>query len=158
MGYGSGGARPGSGPKGREDVPAEPLPVLPPPGGLREAERRVWEELAPLAAVARTLTPETAGALVDLCHLITMRDRVQRAVETEGLTYEKITIDGAGQEHRERKRHPLLGEWRALTQRIEAGRVRFRLAPMGKPLAGPPVEQRQSALDRLKVGPVGVVR
>ena len=158
MTTGKGGYRPGSGRKPKEDVPSDPLPVLPAPEGLREPERAVWSELAPLAAAARTLTPETAGAMVDLCHLVTMRDRLAAAIEADGLTHVKVVVDGTGTEHHELKKHPLIGEWRAITQRIDAGRARFRLAPMGKPLPGPERAKPQSALDALKAGPIAVAR
>ena len=56
-------------------------------------------------------------------------------IDHEGLTYFKVTVDGAGTEHRELRAHPLLAQHRGMMQRVEVGLARFRLAPAGKELA-----------------------
>lgn len=156
-GRGSGGARVNSGPgrvigslrwnreqkraKQHPAVPAPKLPILPPPDGLTEAQRAVWVDLAPHAAGERTLTPATAAAFRDLCEAIVSKARMQAQIDADGLTYLKVTIDGAGQEHQEVKAHPLISQHRGLMQRVEAGFARFRLAPSGKPLS-PAVETK----------------
>src|SRR5690348_16167130 len=91
------------------------------PDDLPQDQAAVWMALAPLALKARTLVDETAGSFRDLCRVIVMRDRLERQIETDGL------IVAAG-------RHPLLTDLRTYEQRVEAGRQRFLLAPMGKPI------------------------
>ena len=50
-------------------------------------------------------------------------------LRVEPLTYEKVTIDGAGQELREVRKHPLLVEARLLDQVVKAYVVEFGLTP-----------------------------
>lgn len=107
------------------------------PVGLHGAAVAVWAELAPLAVQARTLTPETARALGDLCVAIVTRDAMAARIAEDGLTFQKVSVDGAGVEHVEIKAHPLIAHHRGQMQRIEAGLVRFRLCPIGKELTGP---------------------
>ena len=125
-----GGARPGSGRKklteaerwlggnaGRlTDIPREkpkPLPVrlMPAPDGLLPDEVKVWNQLAPHACAARTLTPGTADAFVALCRAMVLEREL--AVNTD---------ERGGPSHR------------GLMQRVEVWMLRFRLSPMGKEL------------------------
>lgn len=98
----------------------------------------------------RTLNEDTKDAFRDLCELIVWRRRLLAQIERDGLTYTKVSVDGAGVEHTELKKHPLLGEYRGLMQRVEAGRLRFRLAPNGKALTVKAQEKEQSALEKLQ--------
>lgn len=111
-----------------------PVAVPAPPDGLSDAERAVWVKEAPHAAAARTLVASSFGSFRDFCEAVVEKDATLRQIRAEGRTFLKITIDGAGQEHAEQKKHPLTGEYRALLQRVEAGRTRFGLAPLGKPM------------------------
>jgi hypothetical protein len=152
-GDGSGGARLGSGRKpksahqryldggadkrgtGRPRKPA-PLEPVTMPADLPEAQRVVWLELAPHAITARTLAVQTVAAFRDLCMAIVARDAMQAQIAQDGLTYLKVSVDGAGVEHSEIKAHPLISQHRGMMQRVEAGMVRFRLCPVGKELSG----------------------
>lgn len=148
-GIGSGG-QPGVGRKpkdqqtafvhGREGSKAptvQPLEPVRMPSDLPEAQKVVWAELAPHARQARTLSPATAGAFRDLCDAIVLKRAMADRIEADGLTYTKVSVDGAGVEHQELKAHPLISQHRGMMQRVEAGLVRFRLAPIGKELAAP---------------------
>jgi hypothetical protein len=108
--------------------------LLPAPAGLSEAEAEVWNELAPHACAARTLVEASARSFTDLCENIVLKRKMAASVEADGLTFLKVTVDGAGQEHREVKAHPLLSQYRGILQRVEAGFQRFKLTPMGKPM------------------------
>jgi hypothetical protein len=152
-GKGSGGARPGSGRKskdadakwlggnaGKRDgqkPPKAPAPfeLIAPLVGLTDAQIEVWNDLAPHACAQRTLTAQTARAFADLCEAIVLKRRLMASIEANGLTYLKVTIDGAGQEHTEQKANPLLAQHRGMMQRVEAALLRFRLSPIGKELA-----------------------
>lgn len=149
-GRGSGGPRPGSGRKPKDNVrrfvqgdtthrpaPSAPMvaaPVDVPMPDLPEAEAAVWASEAPLAIEQRTLTPATAGSFREFCELVVRMRRLWTTIDTDGLTYIKTSVDGAGVEHQELKKHPLLPDYRGLVQRVEAARTRFRLAPIGKEL------------------------
>jgi hypothetical protein len=147
-GKGSGGARPGTGPKpkaahtahvhgsrrqrGAKPVEVPPITLIPAPSDLTEAQLAVWNELAPQACAERTLVASTIRAFRDLCEAIVLKQSMAAAIEANGLTYLKVTIDGAGQEHTEQKANPLLSQHRGMMQRVETGMLRFRLSPMGK--------------------------
>lgn len=91
------------------------------PDDLPQDQAAVWMELAPLALRARTLVEETAGSFRDLCRVIARRDSIERQLQADGLM---IGLN----------KHPLLTDLRTYEQRVEAGRQRFLLAPMGKPI------------------------
>jgi hypothetical protein len=122
----------------RPKKPAAPKPVAM-PGDVSDAVRPIWLALAPHATTARTLTPATVGAFRDLCEAIVLKRRLLDAIEAGGLTYLKVTIDGAGQEHMEQKANPLLAQHRGMMQRVEAGLKCFRLSPIGKEMSAPEV-------------------
>jgi hypothetical protein len=152
-GHGSGGMRPGSGPKRQDEIPADaPLPKVERPDGLSDAEASAWAQLAPLAIQQRTLTPETAARFQLLCRQIVAERAMADRIEADGLVYIAVTVDGSGKERETLKAHPLVGPQRGLMQRIEAGMLAFRLAPMGKALlpATKPEEKPKSALEALQ--------
>ena len=153
-GFGSGGRRVGAGRKskgarvldlhgGRDrkpkplvvDVPVEPVD---PPKGLTKAQLAAWRALAPHALAARTLTPATVGSFVDLCQAIVLRDSLLATIEEQGWTFRKAILSDEGEELSvEIKKHPLVSDQRGWEQRVEAGRARFKLAPIGKEIAAP---------------------
>lgn len=102
-----------------------PIKRVTKPIDLTSAQRQIWEELAPLAEFERTLTNSTTAAFRDLCALIALRDEIAASVSVDGLTID--TSMGL-------KAHPLLVQFRGVQRLIEAGMVRFRLAPFGKAL------------------------
>lgn len=102
------------------------------PADLPVEQREVWTSLAPFAVQARTLTKATAQAFRDLCEAIVVKRSMLERIREDGMTYLKVTVDGAGQEHTEVKAHPLISQHRGMMQRVEAGMTRFRLAPIGK--------------------------
>lgn len=137
-GNGWGGARVGAGAPRKDDAarwlggvrsrhgkpvakPKGPQPQFQPPRDLKEGVREVWNRLAPHAFDARTLTRGTADAFRDLCEAVVVRD---------GLL-SKIQADGYGDKE---GHHPLLSHYRGMYQRVEAGMLKFRLAPLGKPM------------------------
>jgi hypothetical protein len=151
-GFGSGGARVGTGPKPKDAAakrltgsrgsrkaaaPVATLPMVAPPDELPADQRAVWLQLAPHAVQARTLTAATAESFRDLCRAITIRNGLLDKIQTDGWTFVSVKVDGAGTEHPELKKHPLVSDLRGWEQRVEAGRARFRLAPLGKEIAAP---------------------
>lgn len=153
-GHGSGGLRVGAGRKSKDlarkvlegtatrreraQGSVNPPEAVPMPAELGATEQRLWLELAPYATAARTLTPATSRAFRDLLQAILARDAMFAQIEKDGLTYLKVTVDGAGQEHTEVKAHPLISQHRGMMQRVEAGMARFRIAPTGKPIEDGP--------------------
>lgn len=161
-GVGSGGARPGSGRKPKPKVtawlggnagkrarkaPARPeahdaaFPLLPAPRDLPAAHVAVWNELAPHACAARTLTAGTAHAFRDLCARVVLLRAMAAQVDADGLMTTAVSLQmdesGGGLQTVEKKAHDLLGRYMTMMQRVDASLLRFRLSPMGKELAAP---------------------
>lgn len=119
-----------------------PTPHVEPPKDLPGEQLAIWQELAPFALEARTLAKSTARAFRDVCETIVLKRAIVAQLERDGLTYQKVSVDGAGVEHMELKAHPLLTQLRGVMQRTEVGLTRFGLAPMGKPLAIAQTEEK----------------
>ncbi len=124
---------------GRKDEPSTT-----PPKDLPPEQHAFWRTYAPLAITAGTLTAQTAGSFRLLCELNAEKAATKAVLETDGRTYIKVIVDGAGQEHQELKAHPLTGSYRQLAQRVEALMARFSLAPFGKPIAGAGAKKKQT--------------
>jgi hypothetical protein len=149
-GVGSGGARSGTGPKPRGGglvglaggkrpaaVPsaaaAESDPVAR-PVALSHKETAQWDDLAPHAIEHGTLVPSTVAAFVLLCKLQVMADEMYERLLAEGFTFVKHVPDSDGGMHEEPKAHPLVSQHRNTVQRIESLMVKFKIAPMGRPV------------------------
>lgn len=135
-GRGSGGMRLGSGAKpksqaqhwltgdaggrglGAKDAkPAAPLPIPAAPMHLAEPAKGVWEQLAPFATEARTLTPATMLDFEELCELVIEMRGARQARQAAGWTDEGLKFAPT---------------YRGLVQRVEGKMRSFRLAPIGK--------------------------
>jgi hypothetical protein len=142
-GKGSGGRRPGSGPKPKiTAVPstnpppstnsdaggAEPFEEFNAPDDLTADERRVWLRLAPHAFKRQTLTTATAFSFELLCRNIVLERSCANGEEAGNANH------------------------RGLIQRIDAELLRFDLSPNGKPHGASAAdhEKPKSALDLMK--------
>lgn len=134
-----GGARVGSGRKPRNlaVVTREDGPMGA-PEGLSQGAAAWWATWAPLAHRVGTLTKETAPAFALLCESQATMVRYGECIERDGDTFEKVTVDGSGQEQRELKAHPLIAKAQALAYRVEQLLARFCLAPTGRPIQAAP--------------------
>lgn len=100
-----------------------------PPGNLTLDELGEWNDLAPRAAKVGTLTDDTQWALVDLCQARVLKMKLLRDVGRMG-----NVVPGAGGQL---AANPLLARYTTLLQRVDAGMMRFKLAPMGKEVTEP---------------------
>ena len=129
------GAQPGA------SVPNAPVMPVNTPQDLPGAQKAVWDDLAPHALAARTLTDGTAAAFRDLCEAIVLKRMMLTEILADGLTQAKVSLQmdeaGGGLQSVEKKAHALLSQHRGMMQRVEAGLTRFRLAPMGKEIVQP---------------------
>lgn len=157
---GRGGARLGSGrkPAAMYVVPAgaaastgaesgiQSVP-LPAPEHLAEAERAIWDRYAPLAQATGLLTPEKTPGFEHLCEIVATYDALKIRVDSEGWTYLKVTIDGAGQEHTELKRHALWSQLQTYAVRRESALRSYGLFANGRPSSsGAPVANPWSTI------------
>lgn len=93
------------------------------------------------------LKPETVPGFVELCQVKRRAALLWSDVESSGVKYENVTVDGAGQERHEHKKHPLLTEWRGLVKQTELLMARFGLTGDGKVA----VEQEQPDDERAEL-------
>lgn len=112
-------------------VVSEPLDVDT-PGILTAEELAYWTLWAPVASARGMLHAGTVPGFVLLCQTARRAQVIWECIESRGLEQEKVTIDGAGQEHREYKANSLLAHWRGLMARIEQLQARYGLAADGK--------------------------
>ncbi|HVL67189.1 MAG TPA: hypothetical protein VM364_07990 [Vicinamibacterales bacterium] len=115
---------------GAEDAPAADAPVLEPPDTLLAEERAVWDEWAPLALAARTLTSTTLPNFVTLCELEAdrrdLRGRYLRAkVKKTGEPLPLVFME-PDEELAFRREH------RTLAKDIHSRCKDFAIAPFGK--------------------------
>ena len=122
-----------------------------PPADLTDRQRAVWLELAGHAAAKKTLVPETMAAFRNLCSAVALQRLIEAAIEKDGLTQSTVTLQmdekGGGLQSVQDKAHPLLSRLTTVMQRVEAGMVRFGLAPIGKPM----VEDKPKEVDPFAV-------
>lgn len=131
-------------------------PAVDAPVDLSSAELAIWNDLAPHATAAKTLVPQTIGAFRDLCEAIVLKREMIAQVKLDGMTYLKVSVDGAGVEHNEIKAHPLISQHRGMMQRVEAGRARFKLSPIGKEMIE--IEKPKDEWDEFDSAPLRAVK
>jgi hypothetical protein len=171
-GRGSGGARTGSGRKSKDaetaqlhgskqrSAPKTPqgpaFELLPAPKGMGEAQRKVWDDLAPHACAQRTLTRATAEAFAQLCGRVVLLRKMEAQIDADGIMSTKVSLQmdetGGGLQAVEKKANDLLTKCMTMMQRVDQGMLRFRLSPMGKELA--PSEQPKDEWAEFDEGPV----
>lgn len=131
-----------------------PLPTVEPPNDLTEAQRAVWDRLAPHALAQRTLIPATAERFARLCKNIVLERQMAAQIELDGLTETRVSLQmdekGGGLQTVEKKAHTLLSRLIGIGQRIDTGMTAFRLAPTGRVMAPPIQEKPKSALEQLQ--------
>jgi hypothetical protein len=161
MAGGHGGARVGSGRKPKH--PQVFTPVLHqggqageigasaiPPEDLPSDQRAFWASYAPLAIEKGTLTPHTVAGFRLLCELEAEMRACRLEFQEVGRTFEKVTVDGSGQEHREFKKHPAFASYQQLAKDVRVGMLSFGLTAFGKPEA--PIKRRPAANPWAAVG------
>lgn len=111
--------------------PETPPEIFDPPKTLRGKPRAVWDELAPFAFEARTLTPASASMFAMVCRGVVK----ERALSAS-------------------KKHAGGSNHRGLMQRVSSWLKDFGLAPIGKPMSVAQPETAANPLDRYtkKVG------
>ena len=143
------------GKKHGEAVEQAPIAEIACPEALGDATKAVWAELAGHALKARTLVPSTVSAFVRLCQAIVKHAEMEAYIARDGMTYLKVSVDGAGVEHQEIKAHPLISRAGSLETSIKAWMKDFALHPFGKPV----IEVKPTAVDpfaKFKAGGTGL--
>jgi len=120
--------------------------VPPAPGYLTLEELAEWQELAPRAVVQGTLTNTEIPALVDLCRARVLMTKLLRAAYADGLT--QVTEKGG------LASHPAIARYTTLQQRVDAGMLRFGLAPAGK-VTGKEPDEKADPFDQFDAAGAG---
>jgi hypothetical protein len=115
------------------------------PNVLTEAEASYWALWAPSARANGMLHPHKEPGFVLLCQQAAFAASIRACIESRGYEQEKVTIDGAGQEHREYKANSLISQWRGLMARIEQLQARYGIAADGKVPIGEGEEDTEDA-------------
>ena len=125
-------------------------PVRAEAGVLLPEARVYWARWAPLAHRRGTLHADTLPGFVLLCETAHRAAVLWACIEARGYEQERVTIDGAGQEHRECRANSLLSHWRGLMVRVEQLQARYGLAADGRvPVAAPVPDDEEARLARL---------
>ncbi len=103
------------------------------PEHLSKAERAVWERYAPLALATGMLTREKAPGFEHLCEIVATYQALKVRIDTEGWTSIKVSVDGAGVEHQEEKRHALWSQLQTFAVRRESALRSYGLFANGRP-------------------------
>lgn len=125
------------GPKADTGQEAASLPEIACPSDCSPEVAAVWAELAEHALRNRTLVASTQTAFLRMCQAIARHAKMQAQIDTDGLTYIKVSVDGAGTEHPELKAHPLISRASTLENAIRSWMKDFAIHPFGKPVVEP---------------------
>jgi hypothetical protein len=104
------------------------------PAGVVGVAAAFWADYAGRAVESGTLTDGTLAAWRLLCELEAERVATKALIDGDGRTCVKVVIDGAGNEVRELRAHPLTSSYARLAKQVENLMARFCLAPYGKPV------------------------
>ena len=102
------------------------------PDVLTAEEAAYWRLWFPVAQQRGLLTVGTVPGFVLLCQWAQKAAFFWQCIEARGVEQERVTIDGAGQEHREYKANGLLARWSDAMKRVEQLQARYGLAADGK--------------------------
>ena len=130
------------------EAPAGTPPV---PVGLAGEALRVWGVLTELLRQQGTLSTVDGQALENHCKLAALVARLEAEVAAlPTLTFERVSIDGSGQEHREPRAHPLVSQLRAGRTAIRASLQEFGATPSSRTRVTKPVTPIVDVLAKYK--------
>lgn len=90
------------------------------PRDLDDDGRIYWKRLVKTYMITEADVPEYAY----VCQLYSEIKKMEKVIQEEGYFFLKITVDGAGQEHQEKREHPA-------SKRLDALRKEKRVAEKG---------------------------
>lgn len=103
-----------------------------PPADMPESQARYWRQWAGQSHRRGMLDADRVAGFALLCRTAAEADEFLEVIREQGLTYKKVTIDGAGQQHEEIRSHPILSHYRGHLHRMEQLMARYGLAADGK--------------------------
>ena len=124
-----------------------PLGHPPKPAGLTGEAAEEWGRMLARLVSSQTLSAVDDGVLARYCKLHARAERLEAALADEPPFFDKVSVDGAGQEHVERKVHPGFAQCRQYDLALRVYLVEFGLTPASRgrvtlPRDGPPTKSK----------------
>ena len=92
-----------------------------------------WERMVERFSLSGTLSLVDGAALYQYCRLHAGAEQLQRDADRLTSTwFEKVSVDGAGQEHREPKVHPVFAQLRQYRMALRVWLTEFGLTPAAR--------------------------
>ena len=92
-----------------------------------------WDRMVARLSACKTLTAVDDAALASYCRLHADATRLQTALDAlDSPFFSKVSVDGAGIEHREPKVHPGFAQLRSYRQALRQYLVEFGLTPSSR--------------------------
>ena len=114
----------------RNPEPPEGAPAK--PATLRGEAAKEWDRMIVRLAKSKSLSPVDDGVLAWYCKLHARAERLETALAAEVPFFDKVTVDGSGQEHVERKVHPGFAQCRQYDLPLRVCLVEFGLTPASR--------------------------
>lgn len=102
-----------------EPKPPSVFPKI--PSHVGSGARKFWKKLAPLYFRLGLLNPVNALQFADLCIMEAEKVILQEEIEKEGRVFVKVSVDGAGVEHREPRSNPKIRHLEKLRDQTRIG-------------------------------------
>jgi P27 family predicted phage terminase small subunit len=103
------------------------------PSSLKGEALAEWNRMIVRLEASKTLTSVDDGVLANYCRLHADAERLQAAVDAlPSPFFSKVSVDGAGVEHREPKVHPGFAQLRSYRQALRQFLVEFGLTPAAR--------------------------
>ena len=114
----------------RNPEPPEGAPAK--PATLRGEAAKEWDRMIGRLEACKSLSPVDDAVLARYCKLHARAERLEAALAAEAPFFDKVTVDGSGQEHVERKVHPGFAQCRQYDLALRVYLVEFGLTPASR--------------------------
>jgi P27 family predicted phage terminase small subunit len=115
------------------EAPEPPTGTPEAPGALSGEVKAEWDRMVVRLTASRTLSTVDGALLWNYCQLWADCGRLQADADALGRTwYDKVSVDGAGVEHREPRVHPVFGALKQYRLAVRVMLVEFGLTPLSR--------------------------
>lgn len=115
------------------DAPEAPQGAPEAPGVLTGEARAEWDRMTARLTTLKTLSTVDGALLWNYCQVWADCCRLQADADAlERTWYEKVTVDGAGTEHREPRVHPVFGQLKQYRLALRVFLVELGVTPLAR--------------------------
>lgn len=115
------------------DAPEPPSGAPGAPGTLKGEAGAEWARMVARLTASKTISTVDGALLWNYCQLWADACRLQADADALAQTwYEKVSVDGAGVEHREPRLHPVFAQLKAYRLALRVFLVEFGLTPVSR--------------------------